>query len=316
LAVAAPRVLVLRALGLGDLLTAVPALRALLDAFPSSRIQVAVPRSLAPLLGLVDGQLDAVEAGSLKPLPPTAHGADIGVNLHGRGPESHRVLLSAGPARIVAFRNRRIAQIGGPQWRAGEHEVKRWCRLLSESGVPADPGRLAIRPPPAGPHASAAGATLIHPGAAARGRRWPAERWAEVARRERAAGRRVVVTGSAAERTLALAVARAAGLGTDAVLAGRTDAVGLAATVAGAARVACADTGVAHLATALGRPSVVLFGPTAPDEWGPPRERARHRVLWMGRRGDPHAQAPDPGLLAITPDAVADELEALSDSRA
>jgi ADP-heptose:LPS heptosyltransferase len=313
-----PRVLALRPLGLGDLMTAVPALRALLDAFPGSRVQVAIPRALAPLLELVPGggRLQAVDATPLRPPAPEARGAAVAVNLHGRGPQSHRVLLATGAGRIVAFRNDRVPEIDGPRWRRGEHEVRRWCRLLSESGIPADPGRLDIdvpaRPPPAG----AAGATLIHPGAAATGRRWPAERWAEVARRERAAGRRVVVTGSAAERPLARAIAGAAGLGSGAVLAGRTDVVGLAAAVAAAERVVCADTGVAHVATALRRPSVVLFGPTPPGEWGPPAQGGRHRVVWTGGRGDPHAEVTDPGLLAITADAVIGELSALEPSLA
>jgi len=74
----------------------------------------------------------------------------------------------------------------------------------------------------------------------------------------------------------------------------------LAAVVAAAARVVCGDTGVAHLATALGRPSVVLFGPTPPAEWGPPPDRPQHVVLHRGGRGDPHAERPDAGLLAIT----------------
>jgi ADP-heptose:LPS heptosyltransferase len=67
----------------------------------------------------------------------------------------------------------------------------------------------------------------------------------------------------------------------------------------------CGDTGVAHLATAFGTPSVVLFGPTPPSEWGPPPNRPRHQVLWAGRRGDPHGQSPDAGLLAIeVPDVL------------
>ena len=102
----------------------------------------------------------------------------------------------------------------------------------------------------------------------------------------------------------------AAGLPDDAVRSGG-DLVDLARLVAGAGRVACADTGVAHLATALRVPSVVLFGPTSPAEWGPPPDRGRHRVLWAGRRGDPNGAATDPGLLEIEPATVAAELEAL-----
>jgi len=68
------------------------------------------------------------------------------------------------------------------------------------------------------------------------------------------------------------------------------------------------DTGVAHLAVALGTPSLALFGPTDPAHWGPPPGRPEHRVLWAGRSGDPHAGRPDPGLLEIEAEQVADEL--------
>jgi ADP-heptose:LPS heptosyltransferase len=118
----------------------------------------------------------------------------------------------------------------------------------------------------------------------------------------------VVVTGSADERPLAEAVAAAAGLPDGSILAGATTVSELAALVAAAARVVCTDTGVAHLATALGTPSVVLFGPTSPEEWGPPRERRRHRVLWAGRHGDPLGDRVDPGLAALTVRHVLREL--------
>jgi ADP-heptose:LPS heptosyltransferase len=154
--------------------------------------------------------------------------------------------------------------------------------------------------------------TVLHPGAASPARRWPADRWAALARAERAAGRRVLVTGSAAERALADDVAAAAELPTAAVLAGRTDVAALAAVVAHAGRVVCGDTGVAHLATAYGVPSVVLFGPTPPSEWGPPPARPRHRALHRGGRGDPHGTAPDPRLLEIGVEEVIAALEDVS----
>jgi hypothetical protein len=50
---------------------------------------------------------------------------------------------------------------------------------------------------------------------------------------------------------------------------------------------------------------VTLFGPVSPRLWGPPADRPRHRALWAGREGDPHADRPDPGLLRLgTPDVV------------
>jgi ADP-heptose:LPS heptosyltransferase/sporulation protein YlmC with PRC-barrel domain len=303
-----PLLLVYRALGLGDLLTGVPALRALARAFPGHRLALATPRALAPLARLTGVVGVVADVGPLAPLPPELHGADVAVNLHGRGPQSHRVVLGAGPRRLIAFAQPE-AGVDGPRWRRGEHEVARWCRLLVESGVPADPSQLDLAPPPVAPPPGAAGATLIHPGAAGAARRWPLERWAAVARAERDAGRSVVVTGGPGEEELAGALVAAAGLPAGSMLAGRTGVLELAAAVAVAARVACADTGVAHLATAMGTPSVVLFGPTPPWEWGPPPARPWHRALWAGRRGDPHAAEPDAGLLEIAP---ADVIAALA----
>jgi len=305
-----PALVVLRALGLGDLLTAVPALRALAAVTPEPRLLLA-PRALAPLAEPLGYEVLDVHGVREVPaaLPARAAGAALAVNLHGRGPQSHRALLALAPQRLVAF-----AAEGhdGPAWRAGEHEVARWCRLLRASGFDADPTALGIEPPPVRAPEGAAGATLVHPGAASAARRWPAERWVEVVAAEACAGHRVVVTGGAGERDLALWIAERTGLGDDAVLAGRTDVATLAAAVAVAARVVCGDTGVAHLATALGTPSVVLFGPTSPAEWGPPAGSALHRVLWAGRTGDPHGGAPDPGLLEI---GVDDVLGALALSR-
>jgi ADP-heptose:LPS heptosyltransferase len=184
--------------------------------------------------------------------------------------------------------------------------------MLAGHGVPADPTRLDLTPPPGPVPEGVPDATLIHPGAASPARRWPAARFAAVARAEAAAGRRVVLTGGPGEGRLAREVARLAGLPAQAVQASRTDLLGLARLVAAAGRVVCGDTGVAHLATALGTPSVLLFGPTAPALWGPPADRPRHRVLWAGRTGDPHGRTVDPGLLAIQVDEVLAALEAIS----
>ena len=291
------RLVVLRALGLGDLLTAVPALRGLARAFAGHDRVLLAPAALAPvvqLLGEATYVLHDVDGVRALPaaLPRVAHGADVAVNLHGRGPHSTALLRAARPRALVAF---------GLQaaWREGEHETARWCRLLEAVGIAADLADLDLEPPPGpAPHA---GATVIHPGASAPARRWPAARWAAVAR---ALAGPVVVTAGPGEQSLARAVARGPGA---TVFAG--DLRALAALVAGAARVLCTDTGIAHLATALRTPSVVLFGPTPPAHWGPPPERTRHRVLWAGGRGDPNGARPDPGLLTLQPHDV---LEAIA----
>ena len=127
--------------------------------------------------------------------------------------------------------------------------------------------------------------------------------FAAVGQRLAARGHVVQVTGSTAERDLASRVAHLAGLPGEHVLAGRTSLAGLAAS---ALLVISGDTGMAHLASAYARPSVTLFGPVPPSEWGPPRH-PRHQALWRGApgyRGDPHGPRIDPALRAITVDAV------------
>jgi ADP-heptose:LPS heptosyltransferase len=291
------RVVVLRALGLGDLLTAVPALRGLRAAYPSASVVLAAPAGLRPL-ALLSGAVDeVVDTAPLAPLAPALRGADLAVNLHGRGPQSTALLLDSAPRRLLSY-----GLEGGPVWRADEHETRRWCRLLAEHGIACDPADLALAPPPVPP--PVAGAVVVHPGAAQASRRWPADRWAAVASALDRAGHHVALSGGPDERGLADEVAAAAGLPADRVLAGRTDLLELAALVASARLLVSVDTGVAHLATAYGTPSVVLFGPTPPALWGPPADRPQHRALWAGRSGDNFAPSPDPGLLQLTPQDV------------
>lgn len=312
-----PDLTILRALGLGDLLTAVPALRALTRAFPRHRRVLAAPAELAPLLALIECEEgrcveELVDLRGLGDDPAKLPRApEAAVNLHGRGPRSHRLLLASKPACLIAFRHPEVPQSEGmPAWREDEHEIDRWCRLLRESGFETDPDEYWITRPRLAVPPRARGATLIHPGAASAARRWPAERWAAVAAAEVEAGREVFLTGSATESGLCEEVAAAARLPSDRVLAGRTDLLELAALVAEAGALACGDTGIAHLASALQVPSVIVFGPTSPQRWGPPPHTI-HRALWAGREGDPHATTPDPGLLEIDPATVIAELTTL-----
>ena len=290
-------ILILRALGIGDLLTAVPALRALRRHRPSDRIVLAAPPALAPLARLT-GAVDAVHptAGLGRTrLPP---GPSLAVNLHGRGPQSIAELLRTRPRSLLTHRHEEYPGISGPEWVEDMHEVHRWCRLLRFAGITGDPGDLYLHP---GPSRRRRGTVVVHPGAGAPARQWPPQRFAAVAAHLHRAGVPLVLTVSAAERDLALSVAATAGIPADRVLAGQLDLADTAALVGGAALVVCGDTGMGHLATAVRTPSVLLFGPSAPDRWGPPAGSADlHRVLWSGTTGDPLGDTTDPGLASIT----------------
>src|SRR5438105_1925518 len=102
-----PVVLALRALGLGDLLTAVPALNALARAFVGHRLVVAAPRPLEPLVTLLPFELIDVRA----PDPFPFNGpVDVAVNLHGSGPRSSRALVALRPAKLITFRHPDVAE--------------------------------------------------------------------------------------------------------------------------------------------------------------------------------------------------------------
>ena len=93
---APPRVLILRALGLGDFLTGVPAYRALRAAYPGHEIVLAAPAGLAPLAALT-GAVDRVLAtGELEPVPWRGSPPAVAADLHGNGPASHDLVRAIG----------------------------------------------------------------------------------------------------------------------------------------------------------------------------------------------------------------------------
>jgi ADP-heptose:LPS heptosyltransferase len=305
--VTAPVAVVLRPLGLGDLLTGVPAIRALRAAVPDHRLVLATPEALRPLAELIDAVDEVLPARELEPLDWTGPPPELAVDRHGKGPASHEIVAALRPDRLLCFGSPGYA---GPTWYLDEHEVARWCRLVAEGlGVQADPDALDLAVPAVEPPVR--DVAVVHPGAAYPGRRWPPDRFAAVARHLAAGGADVRITGGPAEVELARSVAAEAGLGDDAVLAGRTTSLELAAVIAAARVVVSGDTGVAHLATAYRRPSVVLFGPVSPALWGPP-PRPQHVVLWHGDgTGDPWGTTLDPALDRVTVAEVTTALDQL-----
>ena len=312
-------VLVLRALGLGDALTGVAALRGVRRAWPGHRVVLAAPQPIGQWLtdhGVVDAVLPARGLSQL-PWPWAGPGGAqdapgcLAVNLHGQGPESHRVLQATRPDALVAFASTAAGHVG-PDWDESEHEVLRWCRLVQSMGGHCGPEDLRLGPTdPLGGRSQVGGQAevIVHPGAAAEARRWPASRWAQVVAALTAQGHRVVLTGSEAERGLCAQVRQEAGRG-DAVrsTAGELGLPTLADLVSTARLLVSGDTGVAHLATAYGTPSVTLFGPTPPALWGPTIDLPRHAVVWHGERDapprDPNADRLDPALAQVPVDEV------------
>jgi heptosyltransferase-1 len=149
-------------------------------------------------------------------------------------------------------------------------------------------------------------AVLINPGAGWGAKRWPAERYAAVARGLIDRGLRVLVNAGPGEKSLAEAIAQSTG-----ATAVSCSLEQLIALMRRTKLAIAGDTGPLHLACALGRPVVGIYGPTDPSRNGP--FGTRFRVLRSPKSRRDHARhaAPEAGLLTILPDDVlraADEL--------
>jgi ADP-heptose:LPS heptosyltransferase len=131
--------------------------------------------------------------------------------------------------------------------------VPDWSAL--GTGGPDLPARAALLVPGAAPHRP--------------GKRWPAERFGELAAMLAARGMAPVVLGSAAEEPLAAAIRARAPTALD--LTGRTALPDLFGIAARAVLAVGNDTGPMHIAAAMGCPSVVLFGPDSDPALTAPR---------------------------------------------
>ncbi|MFM7735337.1 MAG: lipopolysaccharide heptosyltransferase II [Alphaproteobacteria bacterium] len=165
---------------------------------------------------------------------------------------------------------------------AGAHARDRLLSLVEGLGIeppsPPLPPRLVVDPAAeseiAGRLAAAgirpeARLLVLAPGSAWATKRWPAARFGALAGRLRGDCDAVAIVGSAADAelsaTVAGAIARDGEAGPASIdLCGRTDTAGLVATVARAHLVVANDSAAGHVAGALGRPVVSLFGPTVP----------------------------------------------------
>lgn len=117
------------------------------------------------------------------------------------------------------------------------------------------------------------GYIVLSPGAEYGGAKvWPAERFAQTASLlSTCTGRRIVIVGSAGERDAGEVILSGVRAGTN--LAGRCSVDELLSVLRGASLLIGNDSGPAHIAAAMGRPTVALFGSTSPS-WTAPRGRA------------------------------------------
>lgn len=334
------KVLIIKLSALGDVVQSLPVAMAIRRHDPSARIDWLVERPSAGLLlghPALDNVLisprhdlreDAVaalpEAGSfLGRLRSVRY--DVVLELQG-------LIKSAIFARLVRG-GRKIGFRGGkeplaalvlnqplPAYDPERHALERYLDVLEPLGV-LRPARPEFGLQPSAEHLAGARELLgawgrerplvvLHPVAKWDSKLWPLEHWIALARRLREMGLDLVLSGARDDQPVTGAIAQGAGGGV-LDLAGRTGLKELSAVLSLARLVVCTDTGVMHLAAALDRPVVALFGPTSPGRTGP--WGTGHTVLRLGLACSPcfKRQCPEPRCLTeLTPALVAEAVAA------
>lgn len=283
----AQQILFVKLSSLGDVVHNLPAVTDLARHLPGARVAWAIEEAYAPLAAMHPAVAQVIPVGlrSLRAQPfmaerwraITAARRALAAHRWDRVIDTQGLLKSALVASAARGRSFGLDRASAREPVAARfydeviavprelHAVERNRRLAGRAMgyEPAGGADYGLRAPAVAPSWIPAPryAVLLH--AASRpDKQWPEERWVELARRLAAAGDACVFPGgSLAERGTA---ARLAQQVPGAIAAPAMDLAAVAALLAGAARVVGVDTGLTHLAVALGRPTVGLYRATDP----------------------------------------------------
>ncbi len=302
------RIAVIKRGDLGDLLLALPALRALRDALPEARIDLLGSRLASEVfrdLDLVDRVLP-LPASKPRLLRGCVDVLGLVVSLRRHGYESAILLehltTGAGALRYAAAlaatgAPRRIGLDNGRGWfltdrvpDAGfgaRHEADHWLSVVARLGADATPRRVGLADDPeADARADALVASagdrycVLHPGGGGYSvaRRWPVDRFVEVGRALTRDGLGLVVVGNESDLNATLASATGA-----LDLTGQTPLRVLRRVLARAALLISSDSGIVHVGATTDVPLLAIYGLTDPRAWGPYRPepwlRVRTRIV-------------------------------------
>ena len=276
---------------IGDFIRCHSAARVLRERYPDRPVDMLTTELCAPLIDYMPG----VRKGIVFDLPrgrlPLGRYRELARRMRGEHYGTALVMLRtwksalapflAGiPERIGFFGECRLGLINDVRW--GERRLERMidrCGALAlpkGAKLPTDwpEPRIVVPPDEARAWRERRGlpeegrpVVAMGPGAVGRGKAWPPEHYAAAVRQLTAEGTEVWILGGPGEAELATGLAEAGGpLARDLTGHDLRDAI-LALSLADAALTN--DSGLMHIAAALGTPTVAIFGPTSPRLWGP-----------------------------------------------
>ena len=287
------RILIVRLGSLGDIIHAIPAAAALRETFPQSCLDWAVDernRDILDLVPFITGRviLRTQSRGSWRDLPRVIRDLrrasyDVALDLQGLL-KSAILARASGARRVVGFAATELRERGARPFyteaysSGATHVIEKNLALVRRMGAetPITPFPLELPESTVtdqvrsllGAGVTKDGFALLNPGAAWPNKRWPAERFGELARHlSTRHGLRSAVTWGPGESGLAQRVVEASAGA--AVVAPETTVGDLAVLVREAALMVSGDTGPVHLAAAVATPIVGIYGPTDPRRNGP-----------------------------------------------
>jgi lipopolysaccharide heptosyltransferase II len=302
------RVLLVRLDLMGDVVHSMHAADALRERFPDAHITMLTLPYTAPLARLSRSIDEVLEVDTNRIRTPGGLASartwlgylgvyrqlrsrryDVAISVYGRMGSLWAFL--SGARRTVGYAEEAYPllltdPLPGGRHRERIHELQYVRRLTRHAGADEDPDGLDLVVPAAA-HAAAREllrrhgisdderVVVIHAGAVnGSAKRWPEASWARFA--EILTSRvpvRIVLVGAAADQPVARLVLEAA-RAEIASLVGCTDIPSLAGVIARADLVATGDSGPLHVAVALERSVLAVYGPTDPYVYGPYRPRA------------------------------------------
>lgn len=300
------KIAVFRALQLGDLLCAIPALRALRHQLPEATIILLGLPWAASFVHRFSMYFDGLDVFPgypglpEQPYRPTevvdfiarmqAEKFDLALQMQGNGTLVNPLVELFGAAHTAGFYTEgsyRPANGLFMPYPSHVHEVCRHLLLLQQLGIPHQ--GLDLEFPITEQDEAAARAlglpietgryVCVHPGSRAAWRRWPPHAFAHMADRCIEQGYDVVITGTEEELPLAETVSRAM-RHEPIIAAGRTTLGALAVLINDAKAILANCTGVSHIASALRTPGVIISMDSEPNRWRPLHKSSLVTVDW------------------------------------